>query len=117
MRLNNAFSRILVVLVALGAPGALAVAASARSAAPPTVAGVPTLQGQTANPFVGDKLTVTNGQWNGSPQTFTYQWDRCDPTGDRQNCVPIAGATMSSYTVATADINHTLRARVTATNA
>jgi hypothetical protein len=108
--------RFLGVLVVLGATGALAAMASARSAAVPTVTAVPTLQGQVAQPFVGDKLTVTNGQWTGSPTSYTYQWDRCDPIGDRQNCLPIASATAQSYTVAAADINHTLEAVVTATN-
>src|SRR5579872_381321 len=107
----------LAVLAALAAASALTATASARSTAAPTLVAIPTIQGQAANPFVGDKLTVTNGQWNGNPTSYSYQWDRCDPTGDRQNCVPIAGATSQSYTVATADINHTLRARVTATNA
>lgn len=77
----------------------------------------PTLQGQAAQPFVGDKLTVSNGTWSGSPTKYAYQWDRCDPTGDRVNCVPITGATSQTYTVATADIDHTLHATVSATNA
>jgi hypothetical protein len=37
--------------------------------------------------------------------------------GDRRGCVPIAGATTSSYTLKSADVDHTLRVRVTATNA
>src|SRR4051794_16424517 len=111
---RSVYSHVVAVLAVLGAAGALAATASA---APPTLVANPTLQGQVENPFVGDKLTVTNGQWTGSPTKFTYEWDRCDPTGDRQNCVPIPGATAQSYTVTTSDINHTLRAQVTATNA
>jgi hypothetical protein len=106
-----------VVIVALAVAGLVATTASARSSAVPAATAQPTLQGQAAQPFVGDKLTVTNGSWSGSPTKYSYQWDRCDPTGDRQNCVPIAGATLQSYTVATADINHTLHANVFATNA
>jgi hypothetical protein len=105
------------VLVAMTAAAFAATVASAHTAAAPTPTASPTLQGQVANPFVGDKLTTTNGSWTGSPTKYTYQWDRCDPTGDRQNCVPIAGATAQSYTAATADINHTLHANVFATNA
>ena len=105
------------VLGVLAAAGAFAVVALARSAAVPTVTAVPVLQGPVAQPFVGDKLTTTNGSWTGSPTSFSYQWDRCDATGDRQNCLPITGATAQSYTVATADVNHTLEALVTATNA
>jgi hypothetical protein len=105
------------VLVAMTAAAFAATVASAHTAAAPTPTASPTLQGQVANPFVGDKLTTTNGSWTGSPTKYTYQWDRCDPTGDRQNCVPIAGATAQSYTAATADIDHTLHANVFATNA
>jgi hypothetical protein len=109
--------RTAAVLVALAVASLAATTASARSSATPTVTSVPTLQGQAAQPFVGDRLGVSNGVWTGSPTKYTYQWDRCDPTGDRQNCVAIAGATAQSYTVATADVNHTLRANVIATNA
>lgn len=113
----NTLPRTTAVLVALAVAGLVATTASARTAAAPTQTSSPTLQGQVALPFVGDKLTVTNGTWTGSPTKYTYQWDRCDATGDRQNCVPIAGATLQSYTATTADINHTLHANVFATNA
>jgi signal peptidase I len=105
------------VMVAFAVAGLVATTASARTSAVPSATAQPTLQGQAAQPFVGDRLTVSNGSWSGSPTKFSYQWDRCDPTGDRQNCVPIAGATAQSYTAATADINHTLHANVFATNA
>jgi len=105
------------VLVALAVAGLVATTASARSSAAPTQTASPTLQGQVAHPFVGDKLTTTNGSWAGSPTKYTYQWDHCDATGDRQNCVPISGATAQSYTATSADINHTLHANVFATNA
>ena len=113
----NMLPRTAAVLVALAVAGLVATTASARSSAAPTQTSSPTLQGQAVQPFVGDKLSVSNGTWTGSPTKYTYQWDRCDPTGDRQNCVPIAGATSQSYTVASADINHTLHANVFATNA
>jgi hypothetical protein len=116
MRYSNLSWRT-TVIVALAVAGVVATTASARSSAVPAATAQPTLQGQAAQPFVGDRLTVTNGTWSGSPTKFSYQWDRCDPTGDRQNCVPIAGATAQSYTAATADINHTLHANVFATNA
>ncbi len=109
--------RTAAVLAALAVAGLVATTASARSSAAPTQTSSPTLQGSAAQPFVGDKLSVSNGTWTGSPTKYTYQWDRCDPTGDRQNCVPIAGATSQTYTVTTADINHTLKANVFASNA
>lgn len=109
--------RATAVLVALAVAGLVATTASARTTVKPTLVATPTLQGQAAEPFVGDKLTTTNGQWAGSPTSYTYQWQRCDAVGDRQNCVPIAVATTLSYTVQTVDVNHTLNAVVTATNA
>src|SRR5665213_3737500 len=113
---RNTFPRATAVLAALAVAGIVTVTASARSSAVPAQTSSPTLQGQAAQPFVGDKLTVTNGTWSGSPTKYAYQWDRCDPTGDRQNCVPISVATAQSYTATTADIEHTLHANVLATN-
>jgi len=75
-------------------------------ASPPAISGTPQ-EGQT--------LTVSRGSWTGGqPQTYTYQWRRCDGNGG--NCSDISGATSSTYRVQAADIGHTLRARVTARN-
>jgi hypothetical protein len=103
---------VAVALAGLTASGALA-----RSSAAPSQTSSPTLSGHVAQPFVGDTLTTSNGTWSGSPTKFTYQWDRCDAVGDRQNCVPIAGANDQSYTATSADVNHRLHANVLATNA
>jgi hypothetical protein len=103
---------VAVALAGLTASGALA-----RSSAAPSQTSSPTLQGHVAQPFVGDTLTTSNGTWSGSPTKFTYQWDRCDAVGDRQNCVPIAGANDQAYTATSADVNHRLHANVLATNA
>jgi hypothetical protein len=116
MKRNNLL-RAAAVLVAVALAGIAATMASARSSAVPAQTSNPTLQGPADHPFVGDKLSTSNGGWSGSPTKFTYQWFRCDPTGDRQNCVAIAGATSQSYTVVTADIDHTLDANIFATNA
>jgi hypothetical protein len=113
-RLNRvcAGAAVAVALAGLTASGALA-----RSSAVPSQTSSPTLQGHVAQPFVGDTLTTSNGTWSGSPTKFTYQWDRCDAVGDRQNCVAISGATNQSYTATSSDVNHRLHANVTATNA
>jgi hypothetical protein len=113
---HTIFRRVTAGIVAIAAAGFIAATASARSSAVPAQTSSPTLQGPATQPFVGDKLTVTNGTWSGTPTKYAYQWDRCDPTGDRQNCVPISGATAQSYTATTADIEHTLHANVLATN-
>jgi hypothetical protein len=107
---------IAALLVVSGSGALIATTASALSTAKPTVTAVPTLQGPVAHPFVGDKLTTTNGSWSGSPTTYTYQWQRCSAVGDRQNCVAISGAVAQTYTVTKDDVNHTLNAVVTATN-
>jgi hypothetical protein len=114
---RNMLTSATALLSALVAAGLVATSAVARTSAAPTETSQPTLQGAAVQPFVGDKLSVSNGAWSGSPTKYTYQWDRCDPTGDRQNCIAISGATSQTYTVSAADVNHTLRANVSATNA
>jgi len=76
------------------------------NAAPPTISGTPA-QGQT--------LTANRGTWTGGqPQTYTYQWRRCDSAGG--SCADINGATASTYVPTADDVGHTLRVRVAAHN-
>jgi hypothetical protein len=64
---------------------------------------------------VGQTLTTSTGSWTGTETpTYAYQWRQCDAGG--ANCVSIAGATSSSYALASGDAGHTLRVTVTATN-
>jgi hypothetical protein len=70
---------------------------------PPSVSG-------TAS--VGAVLSASTGSWTGSP-TFTYLWLRCAAGG--LSCLPIAGATESTYTAQSADAGSTLEVQVTAT--
>ncbi len=113
--------RVPVLVIAAVAALTLTVVAAAsaptRTAAAPTLAAVPTISGPVDSPIVGDTLSASNGRWTGNPTSYTYQWDRCDAVGDRQGCAPISGATSNSHTVQKADVDHTLRVRVTATNA
>jgi len=83
----------------------------AQPAAPANSA-MPTISG---SPQIGQTLTVSTGTWNG-PGTITYSfaWLRCDATGG--SCTAISGATQKSYTLTSADVGHSLRAKVTATN-
>jgi hypothetical protein len=73
---------------------------------PPTISGTAT-QGQA--------LSASNGTWSGYPApSFTYQWQRCNSSG--QSCSTIPGASASTYTALSADVGSTLLVTVTATN-
>ena len=50
----------------------------------------------------------------GQPDLYKYQWLRCDSAGN--SCAAIGGETFSGITLSAADVNHTLRATVTAAN-
>jgi hypothetical protein len=89
--------------------------ATATAAAPQNTS-QPTIEGNADAPFVGDTLRAGRGGWSVTPTSYSYRWERCDPTGDRKNCVAISGATGSSYTVQKADVNHKLHLVVTARN-
>ncbi|MGO9760470.1 MAG: hypothetical protein ACLP1Q_04320, partial [Solirubrobacteraceae bacterium] len=61
-------------------------------------------------------LSATTGTWSGSPPiTYSYQWESCNTAGEA--CTSISGATSASYTVAHEEVGHTIRVKVTATNA
>ena len=122
-----AFSRRILLAAALATVAAGCVAqivtsaraAGAASAAEyqygtPAPTKAPALSGSAV---VGQKLTTTNGSWS-SPTTISawaYRWARCDAKG--ANCLAIVSATSNTYTVTDADVGHTLRAYVWATNA
>jgi hypothetical protein len=73
---------------------------------PPTIAGS-TEQGQT--------LSAEIGSWSGAqPQSYSYQWQRCDSDGN--NCASVFGAIASTYTLGLTDVGSTFRIAVTATN-
>ncbi len=77
----------------------------------PTVTGV-----FTANP--GGFVSGTVGTWTGAtPITYTFQWLRCGPSGDRNGqCSPIPNARSSFYIPTGDDINFQLNLAVVATN-
>jgi hypothetical protein len=96
---------LLAVLVAGLTLAANAFAAAPSNTTPPSISG-------TAK--AGQTLTVSNGTWTGSPTDYSYQWQRCSSS---TSCTSISGATDKTYVVRNADVGHTLRAVVTATNA
>src|SRR5436305_353036 len=91
---------------------ATGVVTATSSSAPPSNSSLPTVSGTAQQ---GQTLTTTNGTWSGSPTSYTYDWTRCDTAGG--NCAVISGTKASSYTLTSADVNHTLRAYVNASNA
>ena len=61
-------------------------------------------------------LTGDQGVWQGNPRITDYdwQWQRCDRNA--ANCANISGATHRTYRLSSADVNNTVRLRVTAQN-
>jgi hypothetical protein len=83
--------------------------------APKGTATPPILPGGTN--MVDQTLSVATGTWSGStPIAFTYSWRRCNPVGDFASCIPIVGATTSTYVPTVADIGFSLRVWITGTN-
>ncbi len=75
--------------------------------APPQVSGSDEL---------GRPLQASAGIWTGSGAiAISYEWQRCNTTGE--SCTKIAGATASSYSPLEADARHTLRVTATASGA
>src|SRR5262249_42706361 len=62
---------------------------------------------------VGQTLTSSTGDWDGSPTQFAYAWQDCNTAGGA--CVP-TGATGATYVLKSSDVGHTIRVVVTATN-
>jgi hypothetical protein len=95
----------LVALLAVGGAQAMRTAAPVNTVAP-AISGTPT---------VGQALTTNDGTWSNTPTSFAYQWLRCNGGGN--SCATVANGTQKTYTLVGADAGHTMRARVTATNA
>jgi hypothetical protein len=76
------------------------------NSSPPTITGAAT---------VGTSLASATGSWVGDqPITYSYQWLRCDPSGN--SCAPISGAIGSSYKLAQQQVGFTVRMKVIAEN-
>lgn len=109
---NSRRGLILVAVAALGALLACASGAWAAAKAAPVNTAEPTVSG---TPKVGQTLTAGNGTWTNSPTSYDYQWLRCNASGN--SCVNVANGTQKTYTLVGADSDHTMRVRVTASNA
>lgn len=101
--------RTLFALVASIAVAGL-LAASARAAAPSNTS-PPTFTGTLMQ---GKTLTASKGTWSNSPTTFFYRWQRCSADGSA--CGNIDNAAQKTYRLTAADVDHTVRVVVTASN-
>lgn len=78
----------------------------------PEATSAPAISG---TPVVDSELSSDTGSWVGYGEaSFAAQWLRCDSDGG--SCSKIEGADQSTYTVTLADVGHTLRVSVTASN-
>jgi hypothetical protein len=76
-----------------------------QSVSPPTIAG---------KPVAGETLTANPGTWTGLPESYSYQWIQCDPSGSA--CANVSGATGQVFTARNEDVGRTIRVRVGARN-
>lgn len=82
---------------------ALSVAGVPANTALPSIAGAPE-EGQT--------LSVVPGEWSNAPASLGEQWARCNAAG--YGCVPVAGATGSTYKLTAADLGSSIRVQESA---
>src|SRR5436305_14761444 len=99
--------------------GGFASAPSAPTAAvqgaPRAAPGNPGLPQVTGSAREGQTLSTSDGAWTNSPSKYAYAWEDCDSSG--ASCTAISGASASTYKLASADVGHTIRSVVTASNA
>jgi hypothetical protein len=70
----------------------------------------------TGTATAGQLLTASSGKWSGTePIAYEYEWLRCNASG--AECAQAEAASLlPTYTVAAADVGHTLRVKVLAKN-
>jgi hypothetical protein len=112
-RIHRKVTLGILAVVTLGVfASAAGLGTAARQAAPINTA-LPTISGTAQQ---SQTLTASNGTWTGTGTiTYRHQWLRCNRSGN--GCSDIGGATERTYLVRAADVDRTIRVRVTATNA
>ena len=90
-----------------------AIVAAATRVTAPVNTSLPTISG-TAK--VGQRLSAGVGSWSGSPTSYTYQWRRCNTSGN-DSCHRRRGCPRAATSWATATVANTIRVNVFATNA
>src|SRR5208283_4265079 len=76
-----------------------------ESRVPPTISGYPEQ---------GHILSEVHGRWANQPESFAYQWEKCNSSGG--NCEPIGGATGRTYVAKGIDVGATISVQETARN-
>ncbi len=114
---GDAGRTIRVVVTAKNVAGSTAKASEAS----PEIQGVGPANSEapkvTGTTTAGQALTATSGKWSGTePITYEYEWLRCNASGAECKQAAAASALGSSYTLQPADVGHTMRAKVIATN-
>ena len=115
-RIGALWTLAAAALASLATVLVLPTGSGAVTQAAPTNTAEPRISGSAT---VGSTLSTTQGTWTGSPTSYAYQWVRCPRGGglpSGSDCAAIGGATTTKYVVATADVDHRLRVRVTASN-
>jgi hypothetical protein len=113
---NDVGHQVRVVVTAIDHEGdvtpadATPVGPVAGPSSPPSEFSGPAISGGTTD---GDVVKTTNGKW-GSPDTltYTYEWERCDSSGN--GCTGIGGATAHNYRLTGLDAGHQVTVVVTA---
>ena len=96
-----------------GTDDATSAASDEVEAAPPANTAAPTISG--APTWARRSPPTTAAGPARDPIDYAYQWRRCDANGE--NCNDITGADAGTYTLTAADVDNTIRVKVTATNA
>jgi large repetitive protein len=115
-RRQRALGTAIGAVLAVAATGLLVTAsrgeaALSRGLAAPTNTAAPTITGAAET---GQTLTGSTGSWSGTVSAYHYQWTTCDTGGG--SCANIAGATSSTYVIASSDAGYTIRLYVSASN-
>ena len=82
-----------------------------HSAVAPHNTGLPRVTGKFV---IGDKLTLSTGQWSGTQLSYSYAWKLCNKQG--KACHSIPSATKHTFVLKHQDLGHRLKGVVKATN-
>jgi len=106
-------STLLLLLAIAGLAAGGAESASSNNAPGQSSPGNTSLPSIAGSASVGQTLSASIGTWSGPTPSYSFQWQRCDASGNSCSAV---GSGSASYALASGDAGSTLRISVTATN-